>query len=199
MKNLICLIIVLSASAAVMAENIDPDNSNNQYAYGENVGWVNFEGAYGGATVSKTKLSGYVWGENIGWINLSPASYGGIANDGFGNLSGYAWGENVGWINFNPQYGGTSYAVKIDSNGYFSGYAWGENIGWINFNNASLSSQGVKVCIVNYVDLKTMANQWCNTTSGNSADLNTDDKVNFKDFNILASYWFDYCPDNWPL
>jgi hypothetical protein len=55
---------------------------------------------------------GLVWAENIGWINLSPVSYGGVFNDGAGNLSGYAWGENVGWINFNSVdlYG---YNVKV--------------------------------------------------------------------------------------
>jgi len=106
--------------------NIDPNSDGSRYAYGENVGWINFTPTKGpGAVVSSTGLTGYAWGENIGWINLSPAT-GGVVNDGAGNLSGYAWGENIGWINFN--------GVKITpSTGEFSGYAWGENIGWINF------------------------------------------------------------------
>ena len=65
--------------------------------------------------------------------NLSP-NYGGVVNDGDGNLSGYAWGENVGWINFAPMGGG----VTIDDEGKFDGWAWGENIGWIHFNNLSI-------------------------------------------------------------
>jgi len=120
-----------------LAENIDPDNDNSQYAYAENAGWLNFEpGGNGGngAKVTDSTVTGYVWGENIGWVNLHPASYGGVVNDGAGNLSGYAWGENVGWINFKPTYGG----VTIDANGNFSGYAWGENIGWIRFQNNSI-------------------------------------------------------------
>jgi hypothetical protein len=178
------------------AENIDPQNTNNQYAYGENVGWINFEPlATSGALVSRDKVAGYIWAENIGWINLSPETYGGVFNDGYGNLSGYAWGENVGWINFDPNYGG----VSIDHNGNFSGYAWGENIGWINFNSADLSNQGVKVCVVNYRSLKTMAEQWLNSGRGWSADLWLDSNVDFKDFRILADYWFDYCPGDWPL
>ncbi len=120
------------------AENIDPDNDDSKYAYGENVGWINLEPSSGsGVTVTDSAVEGYAWGENIGWINLSPTN-GGVDNDGNGNLSGYAWGENVGWINFAPTVSG----VTIDpSTGVFSGYAWGENIGWINF---APTSGGVK-------------------------------------------------------
>ena len=130
---------VVADPPATSSENIDPENTDNQYAYGENIGWINFEPSMTetGAIVSREKVEGFVWAENIGWINLSPENYGGVLNDGMGNLSGYAWGENVGWINFNPQVEGdpTAYGVKIDANGNFSGLAWGENIGWINFNN----------------------------------------------------------------
>jgi hypothetical protein len=109
------------------AGNIDP---NNNFAYGENVGWINFAPSEGtGVTVTNSAVTGYAWGENIGWVNLSPGD-GGVVNDTNGNLSGYAWSENVGWIYFNPTGGG----VKIDpTTGVFSGMAWGENIGWINF------------------------------------------------------------------
>ena len=101
------------------------------YAWGENVGWINFNPSQGpGITVTDSAVTGYVWGENIGWINFNPTS-GGITNDGNGNLSGYAWGENIGWINFNP----TGSQVIIDgSTGNFSGYAWGENVGWVSFS-----------------------------------------------------------------
>lgn len=132
------IIFMLGISAEVVtAENIDPDNNDSQYAYGENVGWLNFEpgGNSGdGAEVTSSKVTGYAWGENIGWINLSPATGGGVVNDGAGNLSGYAWGENVGWINFKPPGGG----VTIDVNGDFNGRAWGENIGWIHFKNTNI-------------------------------------------------------------
>ncbi len=78
------------------AENIDPDSDGSQYAWGENVGWINFQPSFGpGVTVTDSTVEGYAWGENIGWISLSPTN-GGIVNDGNGNLSGYAWGENVG-------------------------------------------------------------------------------------------------------
>jgi len=192
---------LIALPPAEPTENIDPQDSNNQYAYGENVGWINFEpdANDAGAIVSREKVEGFIWAENIGWINLSPENYGGVFNNGYGNLSGYAWSENVGWINFDPNYGGIHYGVKIDANGNFSGYGWGENIGWINFNNADLFSKGVKVCVVNYTDLKTLAEQWLTSGAGLSADLKPDGTVDFEDFSVFASYWFDYCPGNWPL
>jgi hypothetical protein len=127
------IMVVFLFPLVAFAGNIDPDNDGSQYAWGENVGWINLEPSQGeGVTVTGSAVSGKAWGENIGWINLSPTT-GGVSNDGAGNLSGYAWGENVGWINFE--------GVKIDpATGIFSSYAWGENIGWINF-----APQGIPV------------------------------------------------------
>jgi len=96
---------------------------------------INFNTGQSTVTITDTALTGYAWGTNIGWINLAP-TFGGVANDGNGNLSGYAWGEAAGWINFNPANGG----VTIDSSGDFNGYAWSEKKGWILFNCASNSS-----------------------------------------------------------
>src|SRR2546426_8744304 len=94
------------------AENIDPANDDHQYAWGENVGWINAEPSGNGgpgAEVSDFGLTGWMWGENIGWISLSCANTSsclasnyGVSNNGFGLLSGFAWGENAGWINFGP-------------------------------------------------------------------------------------------------
>ena len=136
------LSILLLASLA-LAENIDPNEDGSQYAYGENVGWLNFEPNVPGdpcdwgVTVSDTELTGFIWAENIGWLNLWPAVYGGVFNDGTGQLSGYAWGQNVGWINFEPNVPNDSnyYGVTIDSNGTFSGWAYGQNIGWIHLRS----------------------------------------------------------------
>ena len=133
-------VLLLLFCSTGYAGNIDPDFDDSRYAYGENAGWINLEPSLGsGVTVTDTAVEGYAWGENIGWINLSPANYGGVINDGAGNLSGYAWGENVGWINFAPTVSG----VTIDPDtGVFSGYAWGENIGWINFASVTGSGGG---------------------------------------------------------
>ncbi len=178
------------------AENIDPYEDDSQYAYGENVGWVNFEPGRGpGVTVSGTQLTGYVWAENIGWINLSPASYGGVVNDGAGNLSGYAWGENVGWINFGPAYGG----VTIDPDGNFDGWAWGENIGWLNFQSVDLYGYNVKACKVRLEDLANFIDDWLESGVGLPGDLSGNDEVDFVDYSIFSDFWRDYCPDSWPL
>jgi hypothetical protein len=193
----LAMILVISITSAY-AENIDPHQDNSQYAYGENAGWVNFEPNIAevnvGATVSSSKLTGFIWAENIGWVNLSPASYGGIFNDGAGNLLGYAWGENVGWINFSPSYGG----VTVDLDGNFNGWAWGENIGWLNFESADLYGHNIKVCKLTFEDLVNLIDDWL-LTGDLDADLNGNNEVDFTDYSIFASYWLDYCPDDWQL
>jgi len=135
-----------------MASHID---DTNKYAWGANVGWINFNPTDGGVTVYTDHLEGYAWGENAGWIrmgthaaggthaygNSSTSDYG-VNIDGSGTLSSYAWGANVGWINFSPTNGG----VTIDLiSGALSGYAWGENTGWIRFSNTTLGASSYQV------------------------------------------------------
>ena len=139
-------LLALSLSVLVHAQtgNIDP---TTKWAWGTNIGWVNFHPTDGGVTVYEDHLEGYAWGENVGWIrmgshdgggshtygNTSAIDYG-VNRDPSGNLSGYAWGTTVGWINFNPTHDG----VTIDPiTGSFDGYAWGENVGWISFKNTT--------------------------------------------------------------
>ncbi len=189
-------VILPSSAGFVSAENIDPNKDGSQYAYGENVGWLNFEPNRPepnvGATISNDKLTGFIWAENIGWINLSPSIYGGVINDGTGQLSGYAWGENVGWLNFNPQVPGDAnhYGITIGSEGNFDGWAWGENIGWIHFQ---------ATFIVDWDDLANFTAQWLETGSGMEADLYEDEKVNLVDFSVLANNWLGDCPLDWRL
>lgn len=119
-------------------------DSTYKYAWGENIGWLNFGTTEGNIRVTDSALTGYIWAENIGWISLNCSNHGvspcsvdyKVVNDGEGTLTGYAWSENTGWINFNPTYGG----VTINSSGEFLGYAWGENIGWIVFNCSTTNS-----------------------------------------------------------
>lgn len=112
----------VSANASTTSGTID---TTDKYAWGENVGWIDFGSTAGAVTVTDSAVTGYAYGENIGWISLGGSDTSPVVNDAEGNLSGYAWGENVGWINFT--------GVTINSSGVFSGYAYGENIGWINF------------------------------------------------------------------
>jgi hypothetical protein len=196
------LSVLICCTNLSYAENIDPCDDGSQYAYGENVGWVNFEpnvaGPNVGATVSSNKLTGFIWAENIGWINLDPNDSDpntGVTNDGAGNLSGYAWGENVGWLNFDPNVPGDSndYGVTIDIYGNFDGWAWGENIGWIHFQASGGTS------IVDWDVLANFVAQWLQDGSGLEADLYEDEKVDFLDYGILANDWLNQCPPDWQL
>jgi len=189
---------------AARAENIDPYDDGSQYAYGENVGWLNFEPSQGpGVTVSDDKLTGYVWAENIGWINLDP-KFGGVTNDGTGLLSGYGWGENVGWINFDPKVAGDAnhYGVTIDHEGNFDGWAWGENIGWIHFDSAksyNVETSWITSCVIDFDDLGRFCDLWLQTGPQLKADFDGSNDVDFKDYCTIAELWLKLCPAGWPL
>lgn len=188
--------------------NIDPQK--DKYAYGENVGWLNFEPNNDPCvTVYDNRLSGFVWAENIGWIKLDPNDTDpncGVKNDGTGLLSGFAWGENVGWINFNPKIPGdpNHYGVTIDHQGNFAGWAWGENIGWIHFQHASLVEYKVRTtwitsCIVDFDDLAGFCDLWLENGSELKADLDGDNNVDFIDYDYFSGQWRRLCPVGWPL
>ncbi|MFA5932019.1 MAG: carboxypeptidase-like regulatory domain-containing protein [Candidatus Paceibacterota bacterium] len=85
-----------------------------KYAWGENIGWLNFGCNNCNVSVTDTDISGFAWNRQFGWIKLNPSTSG-VKNNGEGVLSGYAWSSNLGWINFT--------GVTIDEQGYFSGYA----------------------------------------------------------------------------
>lgn len=124
----IFLISPFCVSASTTNGTID---STYKYAWGENVGWINFGTSGGNVHITDSAITGYAWSENYGWINLNPTN-GGVLNDGSGSLSGNAWGENLGWINFGN--------VSIDSSGNFSGTATVSNdSSQISFNCASCS------------------------------------------------------------
>ncbi|MBN2294535.1 MAG: hypothetical protein JXM70_19050 [Pirellulales bacterium] len=201
--NLVLLLII----SPLTAENMDPYETDEQYGWGENVGWLNFEPNEGaGVQIEGDKLTGFVWAENIGWINLSceTTSYCktvkfGVVNDGAGNLSGFAWGENVGWINFDPAVPGdkaNQYKVTIAADGRFNGWAWGENIGWIHFDGTQAWT--TRTCIVTIEDLANFAADWLGIGSL-PGDFDGDGYVDLTDFSLIAEKWLDYCPDSWPL
>jgi hypothetical protein len=162
MATMVAVALGLLMAPVVLADNIDP---TNKWAWGTNVGWLNFVPAVGGtdtsyvATAYTDHLEGFAWGENIGWIHLgthtgdgahtysntSRTDYG-VNRDVSGNLSGFAWSSSAGWLKFDPVYGG----VTIDSaTGNFDGYAWGENIGWIHVRGmaGNGATYGVATCV----------------------------------------------------
>lgn len=154
-KNLILILIIALFASGVFSFSVSASStdgtidSTHKYAWGENIGWVNFGTTEGNVHVTDPALTGYAWSPKIGWISLNCSNTSScadvdfkVSNNGQGSLSGYAWSENIGWINFNPASGG----VSINSSGEFSGYAYGPKIGWIVFNCASTNSCGA----VNY-------------------------------------------------
>jgi hypothetical protein len=62
----------------------------------------------------------YAWGENVGWINFGHAQCDAAIDPANGEFSGHAWGENIGWLKFNgtsPDYGVRSMAFDTQAQG----------------------------------------------------------------------------------
>ena len=137
------LCLLLTALSASAATTIDPAN---KYAYGANLGWMDWTGdSANGAVIGDYVCSGCIYSANVGWINLgsgTPAngiryqnlSGGdfGVNHDGLGNLRGYAYGANIGWINFENT-GAPTVNLKT---GKLSGSAYSANCGWLSLSNA---------------------------------------------------------------
>ncbi len=121
----LAIIALTPLSAFASTGTID---STNKYAWGEKLGWVNFNPTNGSVQVTDSGITGNIWSANYGWINLSPAN-GGVKNDGHGNLSDMAWGSNIGWVDFS--------GVKINSNGVFSGTSTTDSLGSLTFDCAN--------------------------------------------------------------
>src|SRR5690349_16552714 len=96
------------------SESLGTIDSSHKYAWGENLGWINFACDGCNVHISDTHITGYAWSRQYGWINLS-ASTSGITNNCSGQLGGSAWSSNLGWIPFS--------GASIDFNGKFSGIA----------------------------------------------------------------------------
>jgi hypothetical protein len=136
--------ILHSSVPARAAATIDPVN---RYAYGANIGWMDWVAdTNNGAVMGEYTCSGYIYSGNLGWINLGSGSPAdgiyyqnlaandfGVNNDGLGNLSGYAWGANIGWITFEQTYGRPKVNLLT---GQLTGYVWSANCGWISLSSA---------------------------------------------------------------
>lgn len=149
----IALIVTIAPSfvsdmfvSTVFASNTDGTiDATSKYAWGENIGWINFGTTEGNIHITDSAMTGYAWSENLGWLPLNCSNDNScnavnykISNNGNGVLSGYSYSSETGYISFAPSNGG----VTINSSGEFQGYAWGENIGWIVFNCATTNSCG---------------------------------------------------------
>ena len=124
----------ISASSVLASVSVGTIDTTDKYAWGENLGWINFGCDQCDVVITDSGITGYAWSRVYGWINLSPDNSG-VVNDVNGILSGMAWGSNVGWIDFD--------GVSIGIDGEFTGYATVESNGsQINFNCANGSSCG---------------------------------------------------------
>src|SRR5215472_16009948 len=66
---LFLLSLALSASAASTI------NATNKFAYGANIGWLDWRGdTNNGAVIGEYVCSGYLYAANVGWINLCSGS-----------------------------------------------------------------------------------------------------------------------------
>jgi hypothetical protein len=146
-------VLVFSSVAALTAPTATTINSVNRFAYGANIGWIDWHSdVANGAVVGEFVCSGYIYSANVGWIHLgdgtpangiryanNSATDFGVNHDGAGNLRGFAYGANIGWLNFtNRAAAGDTYeGPKVDLfTGRLSGYVYGANIGWITLSNA---------------------------------------------------------------
>src|SRR6266571_3989643 len=98
MRTRIATVLLLgSLSSAWAATTINPVS---QFAYGANLGWMDWRGdTNSGAVIGEYVCSGYIYAANVGWINLgggapvngiqyqnnSAADFG-VNTDGLGNL-----------------------------------------------------------------------------------------------------------------
>ncbi|MFA6177344.1 MAG: dockerin type I domain-containing protein [Candidatus Paceibacterota bacterium] len=119
--------IIFFASHILASENDGTISSSSQYAFGENLGWINFSCDNCNVHITDTGLSGYAWSSQYGWINLSPSG-GGVTNNCAGELGGKAWSKSLGWVDFS--------GAVINAAGKFIGMAGtpGTKAGRINFS-----------------------------------------------------------------
>ncbi len=155
-------------------------------------------------------ITGYEFAPN----NVSPLGSMGLV----GKQRGYFWIYDT-----NSQYGlvnnGTFHNEPVIAQGLDDGlynvyvYAtWGAggiiNSGTANSVNGQLTytlpdfSKDIAVKVIGVVDiydLNAFCDSWLQTGSNIGADLNHDGKVDFADFSILAGYWMNNSPGNWPF
>jgi len=163
-------VIPLASPGVIISNPIPPFGVNYftmhpyyQFAWNNNVGWVNLEHVTLNTDLSvlngeATILSG---GDKISFNcsntkSCNQADYKVSLNKQTNELEGYAWSDNFGWFSFNCKTGGedgsnicgtSNYKVTIDpATGNWDGYAWNSNVGWISFNCATGGNSQASVC-----------------------------------------------------
>jgi len=79
MKSILKLLLIVLIGYTVLyvsfsfAANID---NVNKWAWGRDIGWVNFNPAGGNVNVGNTEITGHIWSDNYGWVNMQPTNAG---------------------------------------------------------------------------------------------------------------------------
>lgn len=133
MRKILSFLFLISiffvGQSALASETVGTIDIADKYAWGENIGWINFGCDGCDVEITDAGLTGHAWSRQYGWINLNPDTAG-VVNDGEGTLSGFAWSSNLGWIDFT--------GVTVNSSGEFLGYAEVDlDDSRINFNCAT--------------------------------------------------------------
>jgi hypothetical protein len=195
MKTLFfCLLSITAIFSASAATTIDPVN---KYAYGANIGWIDWRGdTNSGAVVGEYVCSGNIYSANVGWVslgngaptngvrylNVAPNDFG-VNQDGLGNLRGFAYGANIGWINFE-----NIGAPRVDlQSGKMTGYVYSANCGWISLSNAFAVVQTSTIAPGSDSDSNGLADAWELENFGHlgvnpNADPDGDDMSNKQEY-----------------
>ena len=191
----------LQLSTGLAATTIDPAN---RYAYGANLGWVDWRGdTNNGAVIGEYVCSGLIYSANAGWINLGggaptngiyyqnlSAGDFGVNQDGLGNLRGYAYGANIGWINFE-----NTGAARVDlKTGRLNGFAYSANCGWISLSNAFAFVQTDTIATGADTDGDGIADAWERQKFGNLTTANTSSNSDGDPATDLQEYLADTNP-----
>jgi len=170
--------ILFSFAFSVSASNIDGTISPSpRYAFGENLGWINFGCDNCNVHVTDTGLSGYAWSRQYGWINLSPDGSG-VTNNCLGQLGGKAWSKSLGWLDFS--------GVTINAVGQFTGMAGtpSTKAGRVNFDctNCDVSTDWLQCALrespaqvlINSITDTTIPSITANITITNEGSIDTE-------------------------
>jgi len=207
----ILLSTLASVMCAVAVSAATTINSVNHFAYGANIGWIDWRGdVNNGAVIGEFVCSGFIYAANVGWINLgdgtpvnnirylnnSAADFG-VNQDGAGNLSGFAYGANIGWINFtNRDANGASFTgPKVDLfTGRFSGFVWSANCGWISLSNAQAFVQTDTIRMGIDTDGDGIPDAWELQFTNSLAGLSASGDADHDGFSDAAEYLADTDP-----
>jgi hypothetical protein len=212
-KRLTTILASTSLLGCALVASADSNvTSGMEFAWGENIGWLNWRDANGsvdGVLNCGAHLEGFIWGENVGWINtgngpMSGTMYTNADSSDFGvnilpngDLEGFAWGENIGWINFDTASAAPDQARYDASAGRFRGYAWGENVGWINLDDSNhwvcaiIGNINGDSAGVDTADLGILLSEF--GTVGPGGDLNCDGTVDTADLGVLLGVFSKSC------